>query len=189
MTAFDKLLESHVDVIQLRFDDHRLPSLFGLVKKMAEKAHRRNVPLVMNDRVEIVLAAGLKGVHLGKCDIPPRVARYILGPRGLVGVTTRGIKDVSRLNRREIDYFSVGPVFKTPIKSHLKPIPLDQLGKLSREASLPFVAIGGINDKNAGQLVENGVRTVAFIRYGVKGKNIRGRIEKLRRILEGNDKH
>jgi thiamine-phosphate pyrophosphorylase len=179
LKKFHDLLESPVDVVQLRFDgfsDHSL----RVAQKMAAQARRENIPLIVNDRPEIALLLGAAGVHLGKSDIPVSIARKMLGAGAIIGRTIRGPGDLRSLDVRNADYVAIGPVFYTPLKPGLKTVPRSRLRKLCGRVRMPLVAIGGINRDNVAEVIAEGIRTVAFARYGITEKNTRKKIEQLK---------
>jgi len=180
---FFELINSPVDVIQLRFKDLNDRWVFRAAKRLVAEAKKRDIPVIINDRPEAALALGCSGVHLGKGDIPASVARKILGPAAIIGRTIRNKKDLSAAGSSDYDYVAVGPVFKTPVKSGLKQISLAALGEIHRLSEKPVIAIGGINKDNVLKVVKEGIRTVAFMRYGLSEKNTKRRIEELRRKL------
>ncbi len=183
LRKFAELLESPVDVVQLRFKDITELPVYRAAEEMAEAAREKNVPLIINDRPEMALSLGADGVHLGKCDIPASVAREMLGAEAIIGRTIRGRRDLEFIDERDVDYVAIGPVFSTPLKPDLKPVSRSRLRELCGNERFPLVAIGGINTGNAAELAARGIRTVAFARYGITGKDTRKRIEELRRIM------
>ncbi|MGB3057773.1 MAG: thiamine phosphate synthase, partial [Candidatus Omnitrophota bacterium] len=144
----------------------------------------KNLPVIINDRPDMVLALGCSGVHLGKGDISAGLARRILGENAIIGRTVRDIEDIRSLKKKDVDYVSIGPVYRTPLKPYLKTVSRFRLREVCEKSSLPVVAIGGINSGNARELAGCGVKTVAFVRYGIAEKNTREKIEKLRKIMD-----
>ncbi|MFC1644097.1 thiamine phosphate synthase [Candidatus Omnitrophota bacterium] len=184
LRKFYDLLESPVDAVQLRFKDFTEPALYRTARKMAVRAKEKNVPLIINDRPDIALFLGASGVHLGKGDIPASTARKMLGAGAIVGRTIRGLKDLEAVDTSAVDYVAIGPVYRTPLKPGLKTVPRRLLRELCSKASLPLVAIGGINKRNVRRLIAEGVRMVAFARYGITEKDTRKEIEELERIIK-----
>jgi len=184
---FFGLINSPVDVIQLRFKDLNDGWLFRVARRLVAEAKKRNIPVIINDRPDAALALGCSGVHLGKGDIPASIARKLLGRGAIIGRTIRNKKDLFAARSPDYDYVAVGPVFKTPVKSGLRQISLAALREIRRLSNKPVIAIGGINKGNVRKVVGEGIRTVAFMRYGLSEKNTKQRIEELRRKL--NDKN
>ena len=180
LRKFKALLDSPVDAIQLRFKDFTDLSLYRAAEKMAALSKARHVPLIINDRPEIALSLGASGVHLGKSDISISAARRLLGGSAIIGCTIRGPEDLDSLIRRNADYVSVGPFFRTPLKPELRAVSRKKIRELVRKAGMPLIAIGGINSTNIREVTSCGIHAVAFVRYAAGETNTRGKIELLR---------
>ena len=120
------------------------------------------VPIIVNDRTDVALAAGAAGVHLGMDDLPVRAARAITPPGFIIGASVRDEEDLE--NAGEADYVAIGSVHGTRSKRDAGvPIGLPELGRLARLTNLPAVAVGGITPDNAGGVMEAGVVGVAAL--------------------------
>jgi len=151
-------------VIQLR--DKTAPNrlqieLAGELLKITRPA---GVPLIVNDRVAVALMAGADGVHLGQDDGPLSAAREVLGPGAIIGRSTHSPEQALAADAEGADYIGVGPVFGTPTKPSYVPVGLDLVRFAASHLTLPFVAIGGIDESNVGAVREAGARTVAVVR-------------------------
>jgi thiamine-phosphate pyrophosphorylase len=133
--------------------------------KQAKIAFRPGVQLIINDRVDVALAVAADGVHLGQDDMPPEVARKLLGPDAVIGYSTHNIEQALAATRLPIDYLAIGPIFATTTKSDTAPVlGLEGLRAVRRAiGSFPLVAIGGITHGNAHQVIEAGADSVAVI--------------------------
>jgi thiamine-phosphate pyrophosphorylase len=120
--------------------------------------------LIMNDRADLAVRAGFDGVHVGQEDVSPEIARRIVGPGGIVGISTHNYRQLTAADQMPVDYIAIGPVFATGTK--LNPDPVVGLAGV-REAraftTKPLVAIGGITLQNAYQVRESGADAVAVI--------------------------
>ncbi len=148
-------------LIQLR--EKRLPALEFY--EQARAARQSGVQLIINDRVDIAIAAGASGVHLGQDDLPPEAARKLLGPQAIVGYSTHSVDQAINAIKLPIDYLAIGPIFSTTTKSDTAPVlGLDGL-RAVRDAigEFPLVAIGGITLNNARDVIEAGADSVAVI--------------------------
>jgi len=183
LKKYDDLLESPIDVLQLRFRALARHCVFRMAGKMVRRAQKRNISVVINDRPEAALALGANGVHLGKGDIPAPVARKLLGTCAIIGRTIRGAWDLADIDRKDVDYAAIGPVFRTPLKPGLKAVPRREVRKVVKKAEVPLVAIGGINSSNVREIIGCGIKTVAFVRYGITEKDTRMKIDELRKIV------
>ena len=123
---------------------------------------RLSVPIIVNDRTDVALAAGAAGVHLGPDDLPVRSARSIVPPGFIIGATVHDEDDLS--NTADADYVAIGSVYGTRSKRNVGiPIGLPELARLTRLTDLPAVAVGGIDAANAGGAMEAGVVGVAAL--------------------------
>jgi thiamine-phosphate pyrophosphorylase len=134
-------------------------------KKAVSVAERNGVQLIVNDRVDVAVAVGADGVHLGQDDLPPDAARKLLGQTAIVGYSTHNIEQALEAVRLPIDYLAIGPIFPTNTKSDTAPVlGLDGLRAVRGAiGDFPLVAIGGITHLNARVAVEAGADSVAVI--------------------------
>ncbi|HSE17821.1 MAG TPA: thiamine phosphate synthase [Pyrinomonadaceae bacterium] len=133
--------------------------------EQAKIALRPGVQLIINDRVDLALAVGAHGVHLGQDDMPPEAARKLLGPNAVVGYSTHNVDQALAATKLPIDYLATGPIFATSTKTDTAPVlGLDGLRAVRHViGSFPLVAIGGITHANARQVIEAGADSVAVI--------------------------
>jgi thiamine-phosphate pyrophosphorylase len=161
----ERLIAGGATLIQLR-EKHAAPRAFYEDAEQALRVARgHGVKIVINDRVDIALALGADGVHLGQDDLPPEHARKILGPQAIIGFSTHSIEQALRIAWLPIDYIALGPIFTTKTKENPdKTVGLDGL-KSVREAigGFPLVAIGGVNSGNVSQVIQAGAGSAAVI--------------------------
>ena len=119
---------------------------------------------LVNDRVDLVLAGGADGVHLGQTDLPVKVARELLGKAALIGLSTHNQDQFLEAQSQDIDYIAIGPIFSTSTKERENPpLGVEAMGRLIADSRYPVVAIGGISLKNAAQVWAAGADSVAVI--------------------------
>jgi thiamine-phosphate pyrophosphorylase len=161
----EKLSDGGASLIQLR--EKTLPAweFYRQARAALVVARARGVRLIINDRVDIALALGADGVHLGQEDIPPEAARRLLGEQAIIGLSTHNIEQATRAAKHDINYLAIGPVFRTTTKRNPAPaVGLEAIRSVrSIVGSLPVVAIGGINEANARDVIEAGADAVAVI--------------------------
>ena len=124
---------------------------------------QKGVVLIVNDSVDLALAIGADGVHLGQEDLPLGVARAILGPDRLIGISTHTLSLAKEAEAGGADYIGIGPIFSSTTKQARPPIGCGLLRDWRRKLSVPMVAIGGINHSNARRVMETGVEAVSVV--------------------------
>ena len=165
-----RLIAGGATLIQLR-EKHLAPREFYREAVMAlETARAHQAQLILNDRVDIALAIGADGVHLGQTDCPAEAARKLLGDDAIIGLSTHNIEQARLASTLPIDYLAVGPIFPTSTKGESDPaLGLDGLSRVRAVVeNIPVVAIGGINLNNAREVLNAGADSVALIAGLVK---------------------
>ena len=160
-----RLIAGGATLIQLR-DKHATPREFYHQAADALKIARdHGIRLIVNDRVDIALALGVDGVHLGQTDMPVEAARDLLGQTAIVGISTHNLAQAELATRLPVDYIAFGPIFGTYTKKNPDPtVGLSTLNEVrSIVGTLPLVAIGGIDFANARETLEAGADAVAII--------------------------
>jgi len=161
----EALCRGGASIVQLR-EKHLSPRDFLVAAENALRIARASgARLIINDRIDIALALGADGVHLGQTDLPPAAARRLLGDRAIVGYSTHSLAQAKAAAQLPVDYIAIGPVF--PTTSKINPDPVVGLDLLKRAraitGSIPLVAIGGINGANASSAIDAGADAVAVI--------------------------
>jgi thiamine-phosphate pyrophosphorylase len=152
-------------LVQLR-EKHLSPREFYLEAKEALRVARpMGVRLIINDRVDIALALGADGVHLGQDDLTPEAARKLLGQAAIIGFSTHNIEQAREAARLPVDYIAIGPIYATSSKENPDPVVgLEELRRVRREIGpIPLVAIGGITRENARATLSAGADSIACI--------------------------
>jgi thiamine-phosphate pyrophosphorylase len=160
-----RLSDGGATLVQLR-EKHLSPREFYLAAAEAiDVARERKVRLIINDRVDIALALGADGVHLGQDDLPPEAARELLGEQFIIGYSTHTIEQASKAARLPVDYIAIGPVFNTSSKENPDAVVgLDGLRRVRQAVGpLPLVAIGGISLETAPEVIDAGADSIAVI--------------------------
>ncbi len=122
------------------------------------------VPLIINDRLDVALAVGADGVHVGQDDMPYEIARRLMGPRAIIGLSVETWEDVQHAEGLDVDYLGASPIFATPTKTDTKePWGLEGLARIRAFSRHPLVAIGGLNRSNAEAVVMAGADGVAVV--------------------------
>ena len=161
-----------VDIIQLRDKLGNARDTLRCFQGIRRAVNGR-VPVIMNDRVDLAIAALADGVHLGQDDVPVKDARRMLGARAVIGVSCQSYEHARQAQAQGADYIGFGSVFKTLTKPERNPMNLDLLKKVVREISIPVFAIGGITGENISALRAIGVRRFAVCRAICSAGNIK----------------
>jgi thiamine-phosphate pyrophosphorylase len=160
-----RLSNGGATLIQLREKNLTPREFFKQADEASHIARRRGVRLIINDRVDVALALQADGVHLGRDDFPPEAARRLLGDKAIIGVSTHSVGQARKAARWPVNYLAIGPIFGTSSKS--SPGPLVGLEGLRnvRDAigDFPLVAIGGIGQDNALEVLKSGADAIAVI--------------------------
>lgn len=138
------------------------------IKKITDEYH---IPLIINDRLDIMLAVGADGVHLGRQDIPVKIARKLIGKDKIIGVSAHCIEEAEKAERDGADYLGVGAIFPTTTKKDIIITPVNVLREIKETVSVPVVAIGGINQNNINTLKGSHVDGVAVISAIMKSQD------------------
>jgi len=150
--------------VQIREKDQTTRDFIEEALRIKELLAPFRVPLIINDRVDVALAIGAEGVHVGQDDMPYAMARSLMGPGAIVGLSVETWEDVEEAEGLDCDYIGVSPVFATPTKTDTKGAwGLDGLTKIRAFSRHRLVAIGGINPANAAQVAEAGADCLAVV--------------------------
>ena len=161
--SVESALRGGTTVIQLREKDCSSREFYELglrVKKITERYH---APLIINDRVDIALAVGAAGVHVGQGDLPCKVVREIVGPDMIVGVSAATIDEAVQAEEDGADYLGVGAMYATATKTDTRPVSMEELLKIRAAVKIPIVVIGGINKQTLGNFKGTGVNGLAVV--------------------------
>ncbi len=161
-------------------------------KEMYEEAFKLkrickgNIFLV-NDRIDIALAVGADGVHLGQEDLPYAVARKLLGKKKIIGLTVRSLREAKAAQKLGADYLGVSPVFSTTTKKGAgPPVGVRLINEIKKAVSIPLVAIGGINLLNAKEVILSGADGLCAISAIVTRPDVKKEIEKFQALFSGS---
>lgn len=159
----ERSLEGGVTVVQLREKDCSSRELLALAKSVRKITDRFDVPLIINDRLDICMAADAAGVHLGQSDIPCDTARKLLGAGKIIGVSAALPEEAIKAQADGADYLGVGAVFATSTKTDTRRVTPEIIRQIRAAVSIPFVAIGGVNAENITQLYGLGINGAAVV--------------------------
>ena len=157
------LIQAGVKVLQIRDKVTPKDILLPLAARLVELCHQNAVLLIVNDHLDIALAAGADGLHVGQTDLPAGAARRLLPPDRLLGVSVATVKEARIAEAAGADYLGVGSVFPTSSKSDIQAVGLGRVREIRQSTRLPLAAIGGINVNNSGDTIRAGADAVCVI--------------------------
>ena len=166
--AFFSVIEQAIlggtTIIQLREKTSSTFDFYHTALKLKSITENYNIPLIINDRLDIALAVDAAGVHLGQSDMPYDIARKILGKDKIIGLSVNSYDDIEKANQTDVDYLGLSPIFHTDTKTDIgKPFGLEGLKKAKAMTNIPLVAIGGINFENAKDVYSAGADGLAIV--------------------------
>lgn len=157
-------VDAGVRIIQVRDKLASSRALYETVVAALEITRPRGVRLIVNDRVDIALAAGADGVHVGQEDLPAEAAREILGPLAIIGISSHSLAQARLAAEQPVDYVAFGPIFATTTKANPDPVVgLEGLAAVRAVIELPLIAIGGITLEKAPAVFAAGADSVAVV--------------------------
>ena len=175
-----------VTLVQLREKNVTSREFYEIAIKVKEVTSRYNIPLIINDRLDIALAIDADGLHIGQKDLPASVARKILGKDKILGVSAATLQESLKAEKDGADYLGVGAVFSTSTKKDTRDVSYETLSSITSSVNIPVVAIGGINEKSVTKLKESNIDGIAVISCILGKEDVKGAAEKmLDRFKEG----
>jgi thiamine-phosphate pyrophosphorylase len=156
-------IEGGAQMIQYRDKESEDVEFLKLAKNLRDICKKKNIPFIVNDRVEIALRTDADGVHLGQEDLSIKEARRILGVEKIIGKSAKTIQQAKAAEEEGVDYVGLGPIFPTTSKEINEPVGVDIIRKAKEGLRIPSFPIGGINLNNLDQIIQAGGRRIAVI--------------------------
>ena len=169
-----------VTMVQLREKEIGTGDFYREACALKEMTRRYDVPLIINDRLDIMLAADADGLHIGQSDLPADVARRLIGPGKLLGLSAGNVQQAQQAQQDGADYIGVGAVFPTGTKQDATWIGKDKLKEIAQSVEIPIVGIGGIQQANIGQIFGSGIDGVAVVSAIMGSKEPRKEAQELK---------
>ena len=180
----EKAAIAGVTMVQLREKELGFDEYVELAIEIAAVVHRYDIPLIINDNVEVAIASGADGVHVGQSDMQAVNARKMIGPDKILGVSAETVESALEAERCGADYIGAGALFPTSTKEDAKKISLRDLKRICDSVSIPVVAIGGITENNIMDLTDSGVAGVALVSAIFAQKDINASVLRLLSLTE-----
>ena len=163
---------SGVTIIQLREKNLTTNQYYQLAKQVKEITDAYQVPLIIDDRLDVCLAVDAAGLHIGDDELPVSVARQVLGPKKILGVTAKTVKRALEAETSGADYLGTGAIFPTRTKENAPITLISTLKTICQTVAIPVVAIGGLTSENIDQLAATGIAGVAVVRDLMQAEDI-----------------
>ena len=169
----EQLIDGGATLIQLREKTASPDEFYKSAKDAVDIAHEHGVKIIINDRVDIAMAVGADGLHLGQDDLPPSEARKLLGDAAIIGISTHHLIQAIAAKNEPVDYIAIGPIFSTLTKHDPDPVVgLERLREIcSNIPGFPLVAIGGIDETNFRDVLAAGAHSAAMISAVLRPSN------------------
>ena len=168
---------SGVTIIQLREKNLTTNQYYQLAKQVKEITDAYQVPLIIDDRLDICLAVDAAGLHIGDDELPVSVARQVLGPDKILGVTAKTVKRALEAEEGGADYLGTGAIFPTTTKENAPITLISTLKTICQMVAIPVVAIGGLTSENIDQLAATGIAGVAVVRDLMQAEDIEAKTQ------------
>ena len=168
---------SGVTIIQLREKNLTTNQYYQLAKQVKEITDAYQVPLIIDDRLDICLAVDAAGLHIGDDELPVSVARKVLGPEKILGVTAKTVKRALEAETSGADYLGTGAIFPTTTKENAPITLISTLKTICQTVAIPVVAIGGLTSENIDQLIGTGIAGVAVVRDLMQAEDIEAKTQ------------
>jgi len=174
-----------VTVVQYRQKNAGTRRMFEEALELRQLCRGYGVPFIVNDRLDVALAVDADGLHVGQDDLPAEIARKLIGPNKLLGVSVENVSQLRAAEAAGADYVGASPIFATPTKPDAPPaMGLAGLAELAHHSTVPVVAIGGLNASNAASIVRAGAAGLAVVSAIVAAQDVEAAARQLKQIIE-----
>lgn len=163
LKIIEEAIKGGTTVVQIREKEGETLDFYNLALKVKEITSKYNVPLIVNDRIDVALAIKSEGIHIGQTDMPADVARSLIGDEMILGVSASTVKEARKAEKDGADYIGTGAVFPTATKDDAPSITKDDLKEVTGSINIPTVAIGGITLENASELAGTGISGISVV--------------------------
>ena len=183
LNTIEEAILGGVSIVQIREKTAETVDFYNLALKVKEITTKYNIPLIINDRVDVALAIDADGVHVGQSDMPCDVTRKLIGENKILGVSAATVSEAKKAEMDGADYIGVGAVFPTKTKKDVESVSKKELIEIVNSIDIPAVAIGGINLDNASQLKDTGIAGLSVVSVIMSSDNPKLNSKKLLNIF------
>lgn len=180
----EEAVKGGVTIVQLREKNISTIEFYNIACSLKRLLKPHNIPLIINDRLDIAIASDADGLHIGQSDMPYEVVRKILGKDKIIGLSVETVEQAREANMLDVDYIGLSPVFSTNTKTDINtPLELEGIKEIASFTKHKTVAIGGINKTNTGDIIKSGADGIAIVSAIVSNKDPKAASEELRRLV------
>lgn len=180
----EEAVKGGVTMVQLREKTCSSKAFYERAIRLKKCLRPYNIPLIINDRLDIALACDADGLHIGQNDIPYTVARKIFGKNKIIGLSVENIQDAIEANKLDVDYIGISPVFGTPTKTDTaQALGLSGVREITQISRHPSVGIGGINTSNAQDIIHAGAHGISVVSAIMSANNPQQAASQLSEII------
>lgn len=172
--AVEQAILGGTTIVQLREKNCSSREFYDTAVRVKEITDRYHVPLIINDRADIALAADAAGVHVGQSDLPAKAVREMIGPDKLLGVSAATLSEAVKAQEEGADYLGVGAMYATGTKTDARHVTMEELSEIRSNVEIPIVVIGGINQSTMGDFKGMGIDGLAVVSAVIGAKDIKG---------------
>ena len=182
LNVVEEAIKGGTAIVQLREKTASTKDFYQLALKVKEITSKYDVPLLINDRIDIALAVDCEGVHIGQDDMPAGIARKIIGNDKILGVSASTVDEAIKAEEDGADYIGSGAVFPTSTKDDADSVPKELLKEIVESINIPTVAIGGITLENANTLKDTGIAGFSVVSAIMSADNPKEASKELKKI-------
>lgn len=183
LNTIEEAIKGGVSVVQIREKTAETLDFYNLALRVKEITAKYNIPLIINDRVDVALAIDAEGVHVGQSDMPCDITRKLIGKDKILGVSAATIGEAQKAQKDGADYIGTGAVFPTATKDDAPSITKQDLKEIAESIDIPVVAIGGITLDNASELTNTGIAGLSVVSAIMSAENPKESSQKLLNIF------
>lgn len=163
LKTIEEAIKGGVTIVQLREKTGDTGDIYKIALKVKEITDKYNIPLIINDRIDIMLAIDCDGIHIGQSDMPCDITRKIVGNDKIIGVSASNLKEAKKAEKDGADYIGCGAIYPTKTKKDPTRVTKEELKEISEKIDIPVVAIGGIKIENVEELNDTGIKGISIV--------------------------
>lgn len=183
LNTIEEAIKGGVSIVQIREKTAETLDFYNLALRVKEITAKYNIPLIINDRVDVALAIDAEGVHVGQSDMPCDITRKLIGKDKILGVSAATIGEAQKAQEDGADYIGTGALFPTATKDDAPSITKQDLKEIAESIDIPVVAIGGITLDNASELTDTGIAGLSVVSAIMSAENPKESSQKLLNIF------